>query len=296
MCRLDIQNSDISRLGSTITALQSTIEGLLKRIEHLEGSAGCALYSESDQGSQKQCYSTAVAGVPTSMSTDPPTGNTTTNASGARMPLNEVPRAQQSCPDNRKSNLVIIGIPECDKGSRRYLRQRADLERAGELLSGIDPFVTANSIRVTACLGKYNEDRSRPLLITLTRANDVQSILSNRRLLADRPGIRIKPDLSLAERKNESVLLKERWSLIQAGTERSSINISGNHLFINKQKYGTASDGKFVCCSNPDSETTTKEGGLPSTQSTSDQSIHSPRTNAAASPAPLTGLANSTSK
>ena len=89
-------------------------------------------------------------------------------------------------------------------------------------------------------------------MVSLLRISDAQSILSHRRQLASKPGIRIRPDLSLEERKTQSILLKERWSLIQAGTERSLIRITGAHLYVNKQKYGSVSDGEFVRSTSAD--------------------------------------------
>jgi len=37
------------------------------------------------------------------------------------------------------------------------------------------------------------------------------------------------------ERKIESILLKERWTLIQKDTERRAIKIQGNKIFLNKK-------------------------------------------------------------
>ena len=48
------------------------------------------------------------------------------------------------------------------------------------------------------------------------RVADATSILSKRRSSHSTPVV-IKPDMSPTERRSESILLKERWSLVQSG-------------------------------------------------------------------------------
>ena len=60
----------------------------------------------------------------------------------------------------------------------------------------INESVNELSIRDYFRLGKYDENRSRLLLVKLTRASDVSMILSGRSKLSTQPGITIKPDLS----------------------------------------------------------------------------------------------------
>ena len=61
----------------------------------------------------------------------------------------------------------------------------------------------------------------------------------------------IKPDLSLEERKRESALLKQRWSLIQSGIERKFIRIHNLSIFVNNKLHGRLdlSSNQFHCCS-----------------------------------------------
>lgn len=134
-----------------------------------------------------------------------------------------------------------MGVPESSKGTLRHIRNRV-----GEILSSVDSFVTSRSIHDCFRLGKYDEGKqTRPLLVKLTRANDAQSILKNRKELASRPEITVKPDLPPAKRKVQSILLKERWSLINLGESRSDIRISGNSLYLRRDKYGTVREDKF---------------------------------------------------
>jgi len=58
--------------------------------------------------------------------------------------------------------------------------------------------------------------------------------------------IRIKPDLSQEERQIESLLLKERWVLIQAGTERKAIKIRGTKIFVSNKLHGQIINSSFV--------------------------------------------------
>ena len=52
--------------------------------------------------------------------------------------------------------------------------------------------------------------------------------------------------MSVSERIIESTLLKERRTLIDSGTDRNSIKICGNSLYVNKAKYGTANGSNFM--------------------------------------------------
>ena len=65
---------------------------------------------------------------------------------------------------------------------------------------------------------------------------DVSIILANKRSLSS--PLAIKPDMSPDERKIESALLKERWSLIQGGHERKNIKLSINYIFVNGHLHG----------------------------------------------------------
>ena len=54
--------------------------------------------------------------------------------------------------------------------------------------------------------------------------------------------------MSPAELEIESIFLKERWSLIQAGHQRKSIRINSRtkKIYLNNQVYGTIENSKFV--------------------------------------------------
>ena len=48
------------------------------------------------------------------------------------------------------------------------------------------------------------------------------------------------------QRHTESILLKERWALIQKNTERKAIKIRGSRLFLNNKLYGEVKNSSFV--------------------------------------------------
>ena len=84
-------------------------------------------------------------------------------------------------------------------------------------------------------LGKYqsSSSRHRPLLIKFLRAADATYLLSNKSKLKSQ--VFLKPDLTPEDRAKESLLLKERWSLIQKGTERKLIKLHNYSIFVNGQ-------------------------------------------------------------
>ena len=119
------------------------------------------------------------------------------------------------------------------------------------VLSGVDNAIQSQSIKDVYRLGKFKPDpkRSRPILVKFIRAADASSILSKKGSLS-RPLV-IKPDLSPEERLRDSVLLKERWSLIQSGTPRGDIKIRDSRLYVKKRLYGHFDKSKFQYSSSP---------------------------------------------
>jgi len=48
------------------------------------------------------------------------------------------------------------------------------------------------------------------------------------------------------ERLVESILLKERWALIQKGTDHRAIKIHGNRIFVNSKLHGEVKNSNFI--------------------------------------------------
>ena len=156
----------------------------------------------------------------------------------------QVPKSKSTKVHDRKFNLIIYGIDEHPQGMSKWERLASDVNRAADVLSGLDVTVTTQSIRDCFRLGKFNKDsRPRPLLTKLTRTADVVSILSKRSVL--QPPFIIKPDLSPDQRAKEKILLRERWSLIQSGVSRKSIKIRNECLYVNQVLFGKMVGNSF---------------------------------------------------
>ena len=121
---------------------------------------------------------------------------------------------------DRRYNVVIYGIEECPGGLPRHVRSGLDLTSVTELITKVDENINPLSIRDIHRLGKYQEkpNRPRPILTKFNRAIDVSLLLSKTSSLPK--GIRVKPDMSPAERETENLLLKERRALINDGQGR----------------------------------------------------------------------------
>ena len=141
----------------------------------------------------------------------------------------------------RKYNVILYGLEE-SQGSSKLERLEDDQNKAISILSGVDQLINANCIRDMYRLGKFStkNNKPRPLLIKFIRAAEAVRVLSKRRSSRDSLVI-IKPDMSPHERKCESLLLHERWSLLQSGVPREHIKIRGSRLYVRKMLYGQVS-------------------------------------------------------
>lgn len=231
-CRLNNQEKDINSLKVMVVNLTNQLSTVQDKLAELEGSSAAATSAINSYASAVSHHSQPL--------------NSVLNTSSLPIPsLRSDAAPKPYSLSNRKFNLILFGLEESTKGTPRHLRVRKDYENACSLLSSINPLISELSICDCLRLGRYRDDRHRPVLVKLNRSCDVQSILSNRRVLSSRPGISIKPDLSPEERTIESLLLKERRSLINSGINSSCIKIRGNILFLNKNKHGTIVDSMF---------------------------------------------------
>ena len=84
-------------------------------------------------------------------------------------------------------------------------------------LSAIDSSMKSHAVKDFYRLGKFKPGtkKPRPLLVKFLRSADTANILRNKAQLSS--PIYIKPDLTHEERIQESMLLKERRSLIDKG-------------------------------------------------------------------------------
>ena len=95
-------------------------------------------------------------------------------------------------------------------------------------------------------MGKFNEHSKKPhpIIVKLNWAIDASSSLSKAKYLPKH--VRIKPDMSPAERHTELLLLKERWSLIQKGIDRKKIKIHYNQIYVQKILHGQVINSVFI--------------------------------------------------
>ena len=86
--------------------------------------------------------------------------------------------------------------------------------------------------------------------MTLTLTSDVATILSNKSFFADRPHLRILPDLQTHLRKSHSILLKVHHDLIASGINRKSISLRTDSIYIDSVKHGSVVNNVICECSS----------------------------------------------
>ena len=146
----------------------------------------------------------------------------------------------------RNFNIVVYGINESPPGTSKPNRVKSILEKLLPAITEADSTITTKSIKDFHRLGRYKEkqDRPRPILVKFLSALDANAILSNRSNVSS--PIVIKPDMSKEERDTESILLSERWKLLQSGIDRKLIKIRNKQIFVNNQLHGSVHDSKFT--------------------------------------------------
>ena len=212
-CMLVSQNEEISRLANIIEGLNSSIITLTETIQsHVTKSSAPAQLANAE------------------------TNATATNKTNTHENLQQ----------DRKFNVVLYGIDECPKGTPRHERSGLDLSNIAKIITKVDENVNPLSIHDLHRLGKYQEQPRypRPILIRFNRAIDVSLLLSKADSLPS--GLRIKPDMTRDERLTESILLKERWALIQKETDCKTIKIRGNKIFVNNKLHGEVKNSSLV--------------------------------------------------
>lgn len=154
---------------------------------------------------------------------------------------------------DRKFNVVISGVEECIVGTPRLVRLDQDLERISGVIASVDSTITSDSIRDIIRLGKFNSNckRPRPILVKFLRYADAAKVLFKAGSLCQ--PYTIKPDMSKEQRVRESVLLKERLSLIQSGIKRKSIKIHNSRLFVNNVLHGKVDSSNIFQLCQPNS-------------------------------------------
>ena len=142
-------------------------------------------------------------------------------------------------------------MEECRLGQSRPARLESDLSSAVDIFSALDSSIQPQSIKDCFRLGKLSRHapRPRPILVKFVRITDVNRIFAKKNGLSS--PFSVKPDMSRAQRLLESVLMQERWHLIQSGVSRKRIRLRGDSLYVNHKLHGRVSNSKFVHASAP---------------------------------------------
>lgn len=173
--------------------------------------------------------------------------------------------------EDKKYNVVMYGVKESPPKTSKPDRLENDLQSITNEFAKADLQIQATSIKDCFCLGKYKSDapRPRPILIKFLRSTEATLVLT--KIASFKAPVRIKPDLTPEERKAESLLLKERWALMQLGFDKQRIKIRNKSIFVDNKLYGKYQDSE-LCRSdyNPP---------LPMSTSTNQSSSAAPTTN-----------------
>ena len=246
-CFVTLHKSEIKALRDTVVTLTNSVESLTKELSNLR-----SLLPSKVSIDQKHS-TTAEESIPTSYSDAVvPKETKVTQAQNVLSPHLPRPKSKPRVDQHeRKFNLVIFGLDECPDGTPRRDRAALDEEAILRSLQEKIPSFNALSIRDCRRLGKYerpitSSSRPRPILVTMNRTSDVSLVLSTR----FPPGnIFVRPDLSPEARRVQSIVRKERRSLIQQGViEQSAIRIRGNRIYIGERLHGRVIDNDFVKC------------------------------------------------
>ena len=83
---------------------------------------------------------------------------------------------------DKKFNIIIYGIKECQKGTSKRERLESDLNSVVSVLTGVDNTIQSQSIKDIYRLGKFSQYHKypRPLLVKFIRAADASTILSKK--------------------------------------------------------------------------------------------------------------------
>ena len=229
-CMLRVQDLEIQALREQVASLFSELSAMKQ-----------SKSSEAPSGG----YAAAVGSNPVRSGPTADGLEMSGNGSDAKAPGSS-PSAKQVPLDERRFNVVLFGLEESERGASRHSRLREDMDKVAKLIASIDESLSAASVRDQFRLGKLkaNSDRPRPILVKFVRAVDATCLLSRTRDF--KKPVFIKPDLSPDQRRRESILLKERWSLIESGVSRSRIKIRNSKLYLDKAVFGfLTSDNVF---------------------------------------------------
>ena len=174
----------------------------------------------------------------------------------------------------KKFNIVVYGIEESPPETKKESRTQHDLQHLITSLSAIDSSMKPHAVKDCYRLGKFKPGtkKPRPLLVKFLRSADTANTLRNKAQLSS--PVYIKPDLTHEERIQESMLLKERRSLIDKGVNRKQIKLRNWGIYIDDKPHCKIVDRKlkFHSASSYAPPSQSSEVESPSPMVTDDQS------------------------
>ena len=116
--------------------------------------------------------------------------------------------------EDKKFNVVMYGIKESPPKTSKSDRLENDLQSITNEFAKVDLSIQASSVKDCFRLGKYKSDTSRPRPILIKFLRSTEATMALTKIASFQAPVRIKPDMTPEERKAESALLKERWTLM----------------------------------------------------------------------------------
>ena len=213
-CQLKNHAAIIQDLKATITSLTETIASLQTSVKST---------------SESETIKPIPADLPATVNVHPKITHT--------VPTNK-PSLSSTHYEDKKYNIVMYGIKESPSRTSKTDRLENDLQFITKEFVNVELPIQASSIKDCFCLGKYKPDAAcpRPILIKFLRSTEANVALS--KITSFQAPVQIKPDLTPEERKAESALLKERWTLMQLGFDKKRIKIRNKGIFVENKLYG----------------------------------------------------------
>ena len=232
-CTVAHQQREIASLKAVISNLSSELASFKNELNVARSAEGESLASAVSESST---YAQAVSQKQKLDQTNDKVQSTSTGSSGHYH--------STGLSYDKKFKLVFFGVTESPRNTPRYRRNKADLDSIVSAISSVESSITEGDIRDCSRLGRYNESQhSRPIVVHFNKAADVVTLLSKRGQAS--PPFIIKPFMSPEERVSDSILLRQRWSLIQSGTDRNCIKIRTSCLFVNNVLHSKVKDSKY---------------------------------------------------
>ena len=219
-CQLKNRATIISELKTTIASLNETITALKTSVKSLEPTSEPVIVSNSLS-----------------------TGNI--NSKPTHIIPSNKPLISATRFEDKKFNIVMYGIKESPPKTSKSDCLENDLQSINNAFTNADLQIQANSIKDCFHLGKYKSDASHPRLILIKFLRSTEAIMALSKITSFQAPVRIKPDLSPEERKAESILLKERWSLMQSGFDKKRIKIRNKSIYVDSKLYGQFHNSEF---------------------------------------------------